>query len=53
MMMSRYDKNKDDVLDADEMKGMRTPLTRADADDDGNVSKEELTKYLTQPRRRE
>lgn len=53
MMMSRYDKNKDDVLDADEMKEMRTPLTRADADDDGNVSKEELTKYLTQPRRRE
>jgi Ca2+-binding EF-hand superfamily protein len=45
---AQYDRNKDGVIDKDEMANMPGGLRRADRNSDGRITREELTLYFTE-----
>jgi Ca2+-binding EF-hand superfamily protein len=45
---AQYDKNRDGVIDKDEMASMPGGLRRADRNGDGRITREELTLYFTE-----
>lgn len=45
-LIERYDFNKNDLLDANEMVSVGIPIAQVDYDRDGRVSKDELTQFL-------
>jgi hypothetical protein len=44
----QYDKNKDGVIDKDEMAAMPRGLQRADSNGDGKITREEMTAYFNE-----